>query len=86
MRNLKRLQVAGIPCPEPLFVKQNVLLMTFIGKDSKAASRLKDTKFENRSDEFYRETIDIMRKMYQECKLVHADFSEYNLLYFNDKV
>lgn len=86
MRNLKRLQVAGIPCPDPLFVRQNVLLMTFIGENSKAASRLKDTMFDNRADEFYRETVDLMRNMYQKCKLVHADFSEYNLLYFNDKV
>ena len=25
MRNLKRLMVAGVPCPEPLYVRQNVL-------------------------------------------------------------
>jgi RIO kinase 1 len=86
MRNLKRLQVAGIPCPDPYFVKQNVLLMSFIGHSSKAASRLKDVNFGNRSSEFYVETVKIMRDMYQKCKLVHADFSEYNLLYYNDQV
>lgn len=31
MRNLKRLQTAGIRCPEPLEVRENVLVMTFIG-------------------------------------------------------
>jgi RIO kinase 1 len=86
MRNLKRLVIAGIPCPEPLYVKQNVLLMSFIGKQAKAAPRLKDVIFGNRIDEFYRKTCDLLRDLYQKCKLVHADFSEYNLLMFEETV
>jgi len=31
MRNLKRLVVAGIYCPEPVEVKENVLVMKFLG-------------------------------------------------------
>ncbi len=31
MRNLKRLWVAGVPCPEPVLLRMHVLLMTFIG-------------------------------------------------------
>jgi RIO kinase 1 len=31
MRNLKRLQTAGIPCPEPIEVRENVLVMGFVG-------------------------------------------------------
>lgn len=31
MRNLKRLHSAGIRCPEPLEVRENVLVMGFIG-------------------------------------------------------
>ena len=31
MRNLKRLRTAGIPCPEPIEVRENVLVMTFVG-------------------------------------------------------
>jgi RIO kinase 1 len=31
MRNLKRLMVAGIPCPEPVLLRLHVLVMTFIG-------------------------------------------------------
>ena len=27
-----------------------------------------------------------MREMYQECKLIHADLSEYNLLYYTDLI
>jgi len=31
MRNLRRLKAAGIDCPEPLEVKENVLVMSFVG-------------------------------------------------------
>lgn len=67
-------------------VKQNVLLMQFLGTDGKAAPRLKDVVFESNIEEFYKETVRLLRIMYQECRLVHADFSEYNLLYHNDAI
>jgi RIO-like serine/threonine protein kinase len=31
MRNLKRLISAGIRCPEPMEVRENVLVMSFVG-------------------------------------------------------
>ena len=31
MRNLKRLHSAGVRCPEPLEVRENVLVMEFLG-------------------------------------------------------
>ena len=31
MRNLKRLWTAGISCPEPIQVRENVLVMSFLG-------------------------------------------------------
>lgn len=31
MRNLRRLHTAGIRCPEPIEVRENVLVMGFIG-------------------------------------------------------
>ena len=49
MRNLKRLQAAGIPCPRPLQLRSHVLLMDFIGHDGWPAPRLHDAKLnENR--------------------------------------
>ena len=83
MRNLKRLQSAGIPCPEPVLLKLQVLLMTFIGdKKGWPAPRLKDADFsEEEAPGLYTECVKLLRRLYQECRLVHADFSEYNLLY-----
>ena len=31
MRNLKRLQMAGIRCPEAIEVRENILVMAFLG-------------------------------------------------------
>lgn len=48
-QNLKRMQKAGIPTPKPLFAKKSVLVMEFIGKDGKAAWKLRDYPFANRN-------------------------------------
>lgn len=87
-RNLKRLQTAGIPCPEPLHLKLHVLLMSFIGDaDGTPAPRLKDAHITNAmAPGLYDQCIRLMRTMYQECRLVHADFSEYNLLLYEGQI
>ena len=80
MRNLKRLNAAGIPCPNPLLLRMHVLVMDFIGHDGYAAPRLRDAGLGVEALTIaYRDVLGIMRRMYQECKLVHADLSEYNL-------
>jgi RIO kinase 3 len=42
MFNLQRLQRAGIPCPTPVLLKKHVLFLSFIGKDTIPAQRLRD--------------------------------------------
>jgi len=91
MRNLRRIYASGIPSPEPLYLRLHVLAMSFIG-DAKGtpAPRLKDVEFVDSNPQArwrstYVELLAYMRIMYQECKLVHADLSEYNVLYHKDK-
>jgi len=87
MRNLKRLHVAGIPCPEPRFLRMHILLMDFIGADGWPAPRLKDaTLSDTKVRSCYVQCLKILRRMFQQCRLVHGDFSEYNLLYFEGTV
>ncbi|XP_031106543.1 serine/threonine-protein kinase RIO1-like [Ipomoea triloba] len=82
MRNLMRLKAAGIRCPTPLLLRLHVLVMEFIGKGGWAAPRLKDAGLPlDKLREGYVEIIMAMRKLYQKCKLVHGDLSEYNILY-----
>ncbi|KAF9392896.1 Serine/threonine-protein kinase RIO1 [Podila verticillata] len=83
MRNLKRIHQAGIPCPEPLVLRMHVLVMGFLGdKNGWAYPRLKDAQIdEDRYPSLYFQLVKYMRIMYQTCHLVHADLSEYNILY-----
>lgn len=91
-RNLKRLYLAGIPCPEPVYLRLHVLVMGFLGdKKGWAAPRLRDVELQGDDvDEQWRllyiEILGLMRRMYQNCKLVHADLSEYNVLYHQKKL
>ncbi|XP_058093209.1 uncharacterized protein LOC131239498 isoform X2 [Magnolia sinica] len=83
MRNLLRIKAAGIRCPSPILLRLHVLVMEFIGKGGWAAPRLKDAALsEDKLREGYVEMIIAMRTLYQKCKLVHGDLSEYNILYF----
>ena len=80
MRNLKRLVSAGIKCPDVHILKLHVLVMDFIGDTNGwPAPRLKDAIIEDYKTVYY-EAMVILRRMFHECCLVHADFSEYNLL------
>ncbi|CCM03492.1 uncharacterized protein FIBRA_05626 [Fibroporia radiculosa] len=84
MRNLKRLRAAGIPCPEPVEVRENVLVMGFVGdQEGWASPRLKDADIPNTAlPDLYVELLRMVRRIFLECKLVHADLSEYNVLYY----
>nr|KAF6444975.1 RIO kinase 1 [Molossus molossus] len=82
MRNLIRLNTAGIPCPEPILLRSHVLVMGFIGKDDMPAPLLKNIQLsEFKARELYLQVIQYMRIMYQDARLVHADLSEFNMLY-----
>ncbi|XP_056148752.1 serine/threonine-protein kinase RIO1 [Lampris incognitus] len=82
MRNLIRLQTAGIPSPEPVMLRSHVLLMSFIGRDDMPAPLLKNAALsESKARELYLQLLYNMRKMYHDARLVHADLSEFNILY-----
>ena len=87
MRNLTRMYQAGIPCPEPVILRSHVLVMGFIGSDGWPAPLLKDvTLSESKARELYLQCVQVVRNIYWKCHLVHADLSEFNLLFKGDKV
>ncbi len=81
-RNLVRLRKGGIRAPEPIVVRSHLLLMEFLGEEGWPSPRLKDAHMSiGRLAKCYRMLLLDMRTMYHECRLVHADLSEYNILY-----
>jgi RIO kinase 1 len=80
-RNLTRALKARVRVPEPLKYRENVLVMEFMGKDGVAFPLLKQAidSLEN-VEEVYQTTIEFMKRLYNDARLVHADLSEYNIL------
>ncbi|RSL94518.1 hypothetical protein CEP52_012613 [Fusarium oligoseptatum] len=91
-RNLRRIYNAGIPCPEPINLKLHVLVMGFLGdRKGWAYPRLRDATLtgddvDQQWHKLYVQLLGIMRRIYQVCRLVHADLSEYNILYHKEKL
>ncbi|CAI4064213.1 hypothetical protein N7582_002614 [Saccharomyces uvarum] len=89
-RNLKRIHQSGvIPAPKPVEVKNNVLVMEFLSRgDGFASPKLKDYPYKDREEIFhyYYTMVAYMRLLYQVCRLVHADLSEYNTIIHDDQL
>ncbi|CAA9991098.1 serine/threonine protein kinase RIO1, putative [Plasmodium knowlesi strain H] len=86
-RNLRRILICGLRCPYPLVLKSNVIVMSMLGSLDTACPKMKDLILSPlKWKELYIECICILRQLFCSCKLVHADFSEYNLLYFYNHI
>ena len=75
-RNLSQCYDCGIPVPKPLYVTNNVLAMEFVGKNGTPAEMLLESEITSND---YKESMMILKKLYQKAKLVHGDYSEYNI-------
>ncbi len=81
-RNLLKAREA-IRVPKPIAVKDNILIMEFIGKEV-ASPKLKDCVPEN-VKEFFDKTKKTIKALYKEAGIVHADLSDFNILNFEEE-
>jgi len=77
--NLKKLYNAGVRVPEPIAREGNVIVMEYIGTEEQPAPLLKDAPLEN-AEEVFEKIKKYLQLMFHKAELVHADFSEYNVL------
>ncbi|KAL3889820.1 hypothetical protein ACJMK2_002148 [Sinanodonta woodiana] len=85
--NLNRMKKFQIPCPTVQLLRKHILVLSFIGCDQRPAPKLKDAHLSVADTQIaYEQTLEILKKMYRECGLVHADLSEYNMLWHDDQV
>ncbi|MBP7411330.1 serine protein kinase RIO [Methanoculleus sp. 10] len=78
--NLARAHDAGIPVPEPLAFDRNILLMEFLGRGEVPYPQLRNAEVADYGV-VYRQILGYIERLYQDARLVHADLSEYNILY-----
>jgi RIO kinase 3 len=84
--NLRRMARAGIACPDVVRLKNHVLVLSFIGTDGRPAPHLHKAALDSEELEAaYAECVAMIKTMYHACSLVHADLSEYNILYHHGK-
>jgi len=88
-RNLTRLHRSGIPCPRPIFLKKHIIVMEFIGTKAypapKLATIITKLSIEEKTN-LYWQAVVILKRMYNEADLVHADFGSFNLLVHKEKL
>lgn len=84
-KNLKRAYKCGLNVPKPIYTKNNILLMEYIGFGPIPAPKLKDIKRPRNLEILLHELLNFIKFLYQKAKLVHGDLSEFNILYHNQK-
>lgn len=83
-KNLKIAYEVGVRVPKPIAVKNNVLIMEFIGENGKRAPLLKEVKLD-RPEEIYEKLLENIRALYCDGELVHGDLSEYNVMIYKEE-
>ncbi len=78
--NLSRAYEIGLPVPKPLVWDRNILLMEFLGSDERPYPQIRSVHLDD-AETVYGEVLSFIRNLYQKAGLVHADLSEYNILY-----
>ncbi len=75
-KNLSRCHDCGIPVPKPIHVTRNVLVMEFVGNNGSPSKVLLESQIDEND---YHQAISIIKNLYAKAKLVHGDYSEYNI-------
>jgi len=83
-RNLEQADRAKVRVPKPVAVKNNVLVMEFIGKDGVNAPSLKEQAPDD-PEKVYGVLLTFLKRLYRKADLVHGDLSEYNVMMWKGK-
>ena len=83
-KNLEQAFIAKVNVPKPLAVRNNVLIMEFVGKDGVSAPSLKEQVPSN-PEWVYRRLLSSIKRLYCKADLVHGDLSEYNIMVWKEK-
>ena len=85
LKNLKRAEEAGVPCPKPISVRENVLVMQFLGEDGTPAKKLTEVELD-KPLQHLNEILKHVQSLFWKAGLIHGDLSPFNMLYHEGKV
>jgi len=80
-KNILRCLDSGISVVKPIHVTKNILAMEFEGQNGIPTKTLQESTTDEKD---YDSCISILKKLYKDAKLVHGDFSEYNIFKTNN--
>jgi RIO kinase 1 len=83
-KNLEQATAAKVRVPKPIAVKNNVLIMEFIGKNGESAPSMKEQVPKN-PEKTYETLLTQLRRLYIKAELVHGDVSEYNVMIWKSR-
>jgi RIO kinase 1 len=75
-KNLQLAESAGIRVPRAIAFHKNILVMEYIGEPPNPAPTFAETEVDEAD---YDWTFEAIRTLWKEARLVHADFSEFNV-------
>lgn len=79
-KNLSRAMKANVSVPKPITCLKDVVVMEFIGEQGLPYRIMKEEELDD-PQATYKEVLVNLRKLYTKANLVHADLSEYNMIY-----
>ena len=80
--NLKEMYDKGIPVPQPIKQKDNILIMEFISdidNNETPAPLVRDITLADPTETLY-DAVDILADLFLKARFIHGDYSEYNLM------
>jgi len=83
-KNLELASRAKVRVPKPIAVKNNVLVMEFIGLNGESAPSLKEKAPKN-PEKLYETLLTYLERLYKKAEIVHGDLSEYNIMVLRGK-
>ncbi len=83
-RNLEQASRAKVRVPKPVAVRNNVLVMEFIGENGVHAPSLKEQEPSD-PEKVYEVLLTYVERLYRKADLVHGDLSEYNVMMWKGK-
>jgi len=75
-QNISKCYDCGISVVKPRHVSKNILIMDFEGTNGKPEQTLLESEIDEND---YYQSISLIVDLYKKAKLVHGDFSEYNI-------